>query len=130
MGHPAAEAAAITGLDRASVYRALARYVRAHRVADLADAPRTGRPRGAPTLTDAQLTHTLGQDPLTLGYQTTAWTVALLATHLAHTYGATLSASTLRRRLHALDWRWKRPRYVYVEKDPHRAQKKGGSFAA
>jgi hypothetical protein len=33
------------------------------------------------------------------------------------------SRSTLRRRLHALGWRWKRPRYVFLTPDPERAKK-------
>ena len=30
------------------------------------------------------------------------------------------------RRLHEAGWRWKRPRYVYVERADHVGQKKGG----
>ena len=33
----------------------------------------------------------------------------------------------LRRRLHEAGYRWKRPRYVYVQRAAHLAQKKGGS---
>ena len=56
--------------------------------------------------------------------------VALLAQHLGRRYGCPIAARTLRRRMRALGLRWKRPRYVYAERDPHRAQKKGGSSAA
>ena len=56
--------------------------------------------------------------------------MALLAKHLGRTYGCPISPRTLRRRMRALGLRWKRPRYVYADKDPHRAQKKGGSSAA
>jgi len=63
-----------------------------------------------------------------LGYNSTGWTVALLADHLRQKYGRCPSLRTLRRRMHELGLRWKRPRYVYAIKDPHRAQKKGGSF--
>jgi transposase len=65
-----------------------------------------------------------------LGYNTTGWTVALLARHPGQKYGCPIAARTLRRRLHRLGLRWKRPRYVYATKDPHRAQKKGRLFAS
>jgi transposase len=56
--------------------------------------------------------------------------VALLAQHLGRKYSCPITARTLRRRMHDLGLCWKRPRYVYADKDPHRAQKKGGLFAA
>jgi len=68
-------------------------------------------------------------DPLPLGYNSTGWTVALLADQLRQKYGSPIKVRTLRRRMYELGLRWKRPRYTYATKDPHRAQKKGGSFA-
>jgi len=65
-----------------------------------------------------------------LGYNTTGWTVALLAQHLSQKYRCAISERTLRRRLRCLGLRWKRPRYAYATKDPHRAQKKERLFAA
>jgi transposase len=99
-------------------------------VASLEDAPRSGRPRAAARVTDARIVREFRRDPLRLGYNTTGWTVPLLATHLSQKYGCRLSPATLRRRMRHLGLRWKRPRYVYADKDPHRAQKKGGSSAA
>ncbi|WP_335645653.1 winged helix-turn-helix domain-containing protein [Microvirga ossetica] len=51
------------------------------------------------------------------------WGVLLRHQHLA-TKGLAVSPRTLRRRLHEAGYRWKRPRYVYVERAPHLAQKK------
>jgi len=65
-----------------------------------------------------------------LGYHTTGWTVSLLADYLQAKYGSAISARTLRRRMRDWDLCWKRSRYVYATKDPNRAQKKGGLFAA
>jgi transposase len=66
----------------------------------------------------------LRQRPAVFGYQSPGWTLALLATHLQGLCGGQRpSASTLRRRLHALGWRWKRPRYVFLHPDPQRAKK-------
>jgi len=41
--------------------------------------------------------------------------------------GIAVSPRTLRRRLHEAGYRWKRPRYVYVQRAAHLSQKKGGS---
>jgi transposase len=129
LGWAVAEAARITAARTWAVYDWVRRYLRGHQVASLEDAPRTGRPRAATRITDARVVREFRRDPLRLGYNTTGWTVPLLATHLSQKYGCPISPATLRRRMRHLRLRWKRPRYVYAEKDPHRAQKKGGSFA-
>jgi transposase len=129
-GFPVAEAARITGAKPEAVYHWTRTYLRSHRPDCLRDAPRSGRPRAAGRITDARIVREFRRDPLRLGYNTTGWTVALLAEHLGRRYASPISARTLRRRMRDLGLRWKRPRYVYAEKDPHRAQKKGGSSAA
>lgn len=118
----------MVGASPASVYGWINRYRHGRRVEALMDAPRSGRPSPAADIPDEVLTTTLQSDPMAFGYTATGWTVALLRQHLAHQYDVTISARTLRRRLHALGWRWKRPRYVYAEKEAHRAQKKGASY--
>jgi transposase len=129
-GSPVPEVARITAAKPAAVYDWVQRYLRTHQPENLEDAPRSGRPAAAAAITDARIVREFRRDPLRLGYDTTGWTVALLAEHLGRTYHCPISARTLRRRMRDLGLRWKRPRYVYAEKDPHRAQKKGGSFAA
>lgn len=62
-------------------------------------------------------------DPQMHGYGATGWTVALLRTELAKR-GWTASARTIRRTLHRLGWRWKRPKYVLGRPDPAYAEKK------
>jgi transposase len=120
----------ITARSRRSIHRWIARYRRCPDPAVLRDAPRTGRPRAAEAITDRRILAALRADPLRLGYATTIWTVALLAHHLSARYGCPISARTLRRRMKALGLHWKRPRYVYATKAPHRAQKKGRLSAA
>ena len=129
-GHPGPAVAQITGAKPPAIYHWVQRYLQTHQPNRLGDAPRSGRPRAAPTITDARIVREFRRDPLQLGYATTGWTVALLAEHLGRQYGCPISARTLRRRMRALGLRWKRPRYVYADKDPHRAQKKGGFCAA
>ena len=124
-GEPISEVAALTGVSQQTVYTWLQRYLACHQVAALADAPRSGRPVTAPQLTAAHIFHALQDNPLRLGYRTTVWSVKLLATHLSQRSHCPITPGTLRRRMKALGLRCKRPRYVYEEKAPHRAQKKG-----
>ena len=129
-GWPVPEVAQNTGTRPWAVYSWVRRYLRVHRPSALLDAARAGRPKAAPGVTDARIARELRRDPLRLGYNTTGWTVALLAQHLSRKFQGPISARTLRRRLRRLGLRWKRPRYVYATKDPHRAQKKGRLFAS
>jgi transposase len=129
-GFPVPEVARITGAKPDAVYHWIRLYLRTHEPDSLRDAPRSGWPPVAGGITNARIVREFRRDPLRLGYNTTGWTVALLAAHLGRTYGCPISVRTLRRRLHDLGLRWKRPRYVYADKDPHRIQKKGGLSAA
>jgi transposase len=122
------QVAQILGVSRQSIHGWIRRY-RARRVPeDLQDAPRSGRPLAARAITKARIAREFRRDPLRLGYNTTGWTVVLLAAHLKQRYGCQITARTLRRRMKQMDLRWKRPRYVYSEKAPHIAQKKGRSY--
>ena len=56
-------------------------------------------------------------DPHEQGEQATEWTVPLLLTPLSQA-GYAVSEHTLRRTLHRLGWRWKRPRYELGRPDP------------
>src|SRR5712692_5740882 len=78
-------------------------------VAGLTDEPRSGRPLKDPLakpIVDAQAS----QSPRCSGHVQACWTVGLLAAFLAQRFHLILSASSVRRALHALDWRWARPR--------------------
>jgi len=82
----------------------------------------TGRPPEWDEDAQAILRGSLDQPPDHFGYQATGWTVPLLQSHLAH-WGLTgFCDATIRRKLHALGYVWKRPRYV-LEPDPRRAAK-------
>ncbi len=124
-GHCVPEVAQLTGTKAAAVYDWVARYLQSHQPNCLADARRSGRPRVATAITDARIKAQFRRDPLRLGYSTTGRTVALLAKHLGRVYDCPITARTLRRQMRALGLRWKRPRYLYANTDPHRTQKKG-----
>ena len=124
-GIPVYTVAKLLGRTARAIYYWVDTYLNTHNPYDLFDAPRTGRPPVAEALTEEHIVAALNENPLHLGYHTTVWTVALLAQHLNHCYGTDISPRTLRRRMKQAGLRFKRPRYVYAEKDPNRAQKKG-----
>jgi transposase len=119
------EAARRVRAARLSVQRWVARYLGARDPRALADRTRPGRPRVAGAVTPERLGALLATDPRALGYRATTWTAPLLASHLRAREGVAASDRTVRRRLRAHRYRWKRPRYVYHERAAHVAQKKG-----
>ena len=62
-------------------------------------------------------------DPQAHDYAAANWTVPLLQTALARR-GWPAAARTIRRTLHRLGWRWKRPKYVLGRPDPAYAETK------
>jgi transposase len=68
-------------------------------------------------------------DPQAHGYAATNWTAALLRTELAKR-GWLASEKTLRRTLHRLGYRWKRPKFVLGRPDPAYAEKKSRGGAS
>lgn len=122
------EATRLSTLGRATLSFWLGRYLRSRKLAALHDQPHTGRPPKEP-VPAVLLARLLRRDPYRLGYPTHTWTVPLLCAHLRSEYGLAVTERTLRRRLHHLRYRWKRPRYVYAHKAKHLSQKKRRSSA-
>lgn len=123
-------AAHFARVDRSTVHRWLPLYQHDRRPEDLRNEARPGRPREAEDLDADLLAKVLAQDPRTLGYRATTWTVPLLTTHRQQRCGCPVSERTRRRRWEQYGWSWKRPRYVYQERALHIGQKKGASPAA
>jgi transposase len=133
-GYSAAGIGALTGASARSVQHWCTRWRRSfpRRQPEkvLGEPPRRGRRPVVPTLDRARLLSELAKDPLSLGYAAANWTVPLLvARPLRQRCRLSVSARTLRRRLHAAGLRWKRPRFVFAKPEPHPAQKKGRSCA-
>jgi transposase len=124
-GSSFAEASFITGLCLRSAYNLVDRYLQFHSVASLRERKRSGRPPVASEITAERILAELRRPPLSVGYRSNAWSVRLLADRLNERYNCAISPDTLRRRMRSLGLRFKRPRYVYSEKEPHLAQKKG-----
>jgi transposase len=122
--HPT-EVAAALGCSPASVYAWVADWRRGG-VDGLREKPHGG---GHPRLDapgEAMVERPLGQDPQARGHQATGWTVPLLRTEL-RAAGYELSERTVRRALHRLDYRWKRPKFVLGRPDPAYEAKRGRS---
>jgi transposase len=109
--------------SRASVYAWVAAW-RQEGVAGLGEGDHGGGRIKLDAGGEAVLTARLVEDPQSRGYQATGWTVPLLQRALDQA-GYAVSARTLRRALHRLGYRWKRPQYVLGRPDPAYAEKKG-----
>jgi transposase len=126
-GVPVADICRNLGCVRSSVYDWVAHWRRTRDPAALADAARSGQPPVLDAPHRARLAELLDEPPEAHGYKAGGWTVPLLAVHFATVEQVPVSETTLRRVLHALGYRWKRPRYVLARRDPERAKKKAGS---
>lgn len=124
-GHTIADVAQLTHTPARSVYRWVEKYLENHSVTALEHSAGAGRPVSATRITRARMLRELRRNPLKLGYNTNVWTVALLAQRLSQVYACPITERTLRRRMKESGLVWKRPRYVFATKDPHRVQKKG-----
>jgi transposase len=108
-GYSIAQIAAIFECDEATVRHWLQRY-QAEKESGLQDRPRSGRPRKAGPAAQQLIRQTIEQPPAEAGHPAGYWTTRTLAAHLARATGVRLSAATVRRVLHALAYRWRRPR--------------------
>ena len=127
-GRPAAGIAQMLGVTRQSVHNWVAAFADSQSPAALADAARTGRPRLLDGEGNDLLEALLAFSPQELGFPDVNWTVPLLREALEQGTGRRASCDTVRRRLRALDYVWKRPRYVLAP-DPQREKKTAGQAA-
>jgi transposase len=111
------------GCSQASVYAWTVAW-RRDGVAGLAEGDHGGGQVKLGQMAEAVLRALLATDPQVHGHRATGWTVPLLRTELA-TRGTRVSERTIRRALHRLGYRWKRPRYILGRPDPDYAAKKG-----
>jgi putative transposase len=128
-GVPLATVAQTLGCTQASVCN----WTRAWRERGVAGVAEGVHP-GAERRLDADAERTLealleAANPQAHGYAATNWTAALLRTELAK-QGWLASEKTLRRTLHRLGYRWKRPKFVLGRPDPAYAEKKSRGTAS
>jgi len=120
-------------VHRDTIYAWAARYRQreVQRVpARLMDDARTGRPRWLAERVERVLVTVLETDPQAQGYRAAQWTTPLLCQYLREHQALVVSAVTVRRCLHRLGYRWKRPRYILARRSRYWRQAKGGSRAA
>jgi transposase len=120
-------------VHRATVYAWATRYRGRgpQRVAGrLLDRARAGRPRQLAVWVETILVTVLETEPCTQGYRAAQWTTPLLCQYLREHQTLAVSEVTVRRGLHRLGDRWKRPRYILARRSPRWRQAKGGSHAA
>jgi transposase len=115
-------------VGRSTVYEWAARWGNTDRPrADrLRDADRSGRPPATRDAAEELLAELMPSAPTAHGYRHPSWTTPLLLAHLTRN-GVDASDTTVRRALHRLGYRWKRPRFVLSRRAEHWRQAKGGS---
>ncbi len=122
-GYSVPQIADIFEVDQASVRAWIERF-QAQGVKGLYDRPRSGRPRKADAVAQEEIRQAIQTPPSALGYLIGLWTVVTLCAHLAGSSGCKLSGATMRRVLHQLGYRWRRPRHKLPE-DPQTRAKMG-----
>ncbi len=127
-GESVAQVAQRYQVGRSTVYEWVARWhdTARPRADRLRDAGRSGRPPATRVGVVAALAGLMPSAPTAHGFRHPAWTTPLLLAHLARE-GIEASDTTVRRALHRLGYRWKRPRFVLSRRAAHWRQAKGGS---
>lgn len=130
-GQKPGQVAARYRVGRSTVYEWVARWhgTERPRAERLRDAERSGRPPEQRDAVAERLAELMLTAPTDHGYRHPAWTTPLLVAHLAREHRLEVSDTTVRRALHGLGYRWKRPRFVLSRRDPNWQQAKGGSGA-
>ncbi len=121
------------GQSREAIYKLVRRYQARHTlpVAErIRDQARPGRPATKRERTVAIVRTLLAQSPSHYHYRSPVWTVPMLRCRVQRRLRCPVHARTIRRALHELRHRFKRPRFVFAQRSPHWRQAKGGSKMA
>jgi transposase len=126
---PVATVAQTLNCTETSVYNWVAAW-RADGIPGVAEGVHPGKVRRLDPRAEVVLEALLTEgDPQVYGYAATGWTVPLLRSELG-ARGWTAAERTIRRTLHRLGWRWKRPKFVLGRPDPAYAEKKSRRTAS
>jgi putative transposase len=125
-GRPPTAIAAVLFCSRSSVYRTIRAYrsgtLGLEHAAHGQLAPPGRTTVLVPTLRRSLLA-LLKAAPRTYGWCRTRWSCASLAATLQAKRGIRVSAETIRRWVHEVDWVWKRAKLVAKDDDPHRVER-------
>ncbi len=119
-GYPVSEIVSIYQTTHVTVYTWFNRFD-AQGPAGLYDRLRSGRPAKVTQEVRDFLENALKKTPTEYGENCTIWTVVLLQTHLQNESAIQLSGSVVRKTLHQLGFRWRRPRWSAIREDPLKA---------
>lgn len=117
------------GRTRQAIYHIVARYQarRALPVEErIRDQPRCGRPGVKRQRARKVIQELLAQSPARYRYRSPIWTVPMLRCQVQRRLQCQVSARTVRRALHQLHHRYKRPRLVLAQRPATWRQSKGG----
>ena len=92
----------------------------------LQDRDRPGRPASKRKAVQEVVEEVMETNPRQWGYASAAWSSRLLCHYLRENHGLHVSRRTVRRALHQMGYRYKRPRYVLARRSPTWQQAKGG----
>jgi transposase len=120
-GRTPTEIATFLFCSRTSVYRIVHAYHTRLRTARCEQPLSPGG--GLTPAVRRSLSALLTKAPAVYGWCRTRWSCAALAAQLQLQRGIVISASTMRRWLHALGWVWKRAQLVARDDDPQRVEK-------
>jgi transposase len=119
-GFSAPEIAAIQDTSDVSVYKWFDRFDEDGPDA-LYDLPRSGRPPKVDEAVNETIEEVMSEPPTKQGYNFTFWNVPLLTAHLQDETEKKFCTETIRTALHALGFRWRRPRWAVEQEDPETA---------
>ena len=130
-GEPVVRIARRLQVNRGTIYQWVRRFLdRSETLRDrLLDRPRSGRPDDLFQQLLRRIPRLLETSPGAFGYRHAEWTAGLLQAQLARE-GHEASEQSVRRALHHLGYRWKRPRFVLSRRSRTWRQSKGGCSAA
>jgi putative transposase len=122
--HRPTHIASVLYCSRTTVYTIVERFVVEGRAA-FDDRQRRGPAPLLDELANGQIERLVGEDsPTEHGWLRSRWSCALLAVHLFKERALLVSRETVRRSLHRLNFRWRRPRPVPPSKDPKEKRKR------
>lgn len=116
-------------LSRQTIYDIVHRYQTRSRlpvIKRIRDRSHTGRPATQRQRTQEIIQALLKQPPSRFGFRSPIWTVPMLRHRVEIRLRRPISRDTVRRALHALRLRYKRPRLVLARRSPYWRQAKGG----
>ncbi len=120
-GYTVSDIESIYQTSKVSIYKWFDRFD-AQGPVGLYDKSRSGRPSKVTQAVKDFVKKALEETPNRYGENCTIWTVALLQTHIKNELGLQLSGKVTRKTIHNLGFRWRRPRWAAVRKDPFEAQ--------